>query len=83
MIASVPEIRMLAFPCSQFMNQMPEGDGDEMLCHLKSKNAAPGAIMAKVRILNVNFRKMDTTCIFLINCFFFGFVCLHWNLGEC
>lgn len=25
-----------------------EGDGDEMLCHLKSINAAPGSIMAKV-----------------------------------
>lgn len=48
MMAFVTEIRMLSFPCNQFNNQMPEGDGDEMLCHLKSKSAAPGAIMAKV-----------------------------------
>lgn len=45
----VVEIRILAFPCNQFLNQMPYGDGDEMLCHLKTRNAAPGAIMAKVR----------------------------------
>lgn len=48
------EIRMLAFPCNQFLNQMPYGDGDEMLCHLKSRNAAPGAIMAKVTIAKYN-----------------------------
>lgn len=42
------EIRILAFPANQFMSQMPEGDGDEMLCHLKQKNAALGAIFAKV-----------------------------------
>lgn len=27
---------------------MQEGDGDEMLCHLKQRNASPGAIFAKV-----------------------------------
>lgn len=31
------------------MRKTITGDGDEMLCHLKSRNAAPGAIMAKVR----------------------------------
>lgn len=41
-------LRILSFPCNQFKDQMPEGDGDEMLCHLKAKNAAPGRILAKV-----------------------------------
>lgn len=44
-----PELRILIFPCNQFMDQMPESDGDEMLCHFKKRNAAPGAIFAKVR----------------------------------
>lgn len=42
------EIRILAFPCNQFAGVMPEGDGDEMLCHLKEKNADLGGIFAKV-----------------------------------
>lgn len=54
----VPAVRILAFPCNQFMNQMPEGDGDEMLCHLKSKNAAPGAIMAKVNEHQFNVKQL-------------------------
>lgn len=57
MMAFVTEIRMLSFPCNQFNNQMPEGDGDEMLCHLKSKSAAPGAIMAKVSDSDWELRK--------------------------
>lgn len=58
-MASVTEIRMLSFPCNQFNNQMPEGDGDEMLCHLKSKSAAPGAIMAKVSHLDWELNKLE------------------------
>lgn len=42
------ELRILAFPCNQFAGVMPESDGDEMLCRLKSMDASPGAIMAKV-----------------------------------
>lgn len=42
------ELRILSFPSNQFGGQMPEGDGDEMLCHFKEKNAAPGGILAKV-----------------------------------
>ncbi|XP_031632070.1 probable phospholipid hydroperoxide glutathione peroxidase [Contarinia nasturtii] len=44
------KLRILLFPSNQFNGQMPEGDGDEMLCHLKMKNAAPGRIFAKVDV---------------------------------
>lgn len=41
-------LRILAFPCNQFASQMPEGDGDEMVCHLKQQNAEIGDVFAKV-----------------------------------
>ncbi|XP_055305953.1 uncharacterized protein LOC129570393 [Sitodiplosis mosellana] len=44
------KLRVLSFPSNQFGGQMPEGDGDEMLCHLKSRNAAPGGILAKIDV---------------------------------
>lgn len=42
------ELRILSFPCNQFAGVMPEGDGDEMLCHLKERNYDLGQILAKV-----------------------------------
>lgn len=42
-------LRILGFPSNQFAGQMPEGDGEEMVCHLKEKNADFGDIFAKVR----------------------------------
>lgn len=43
------ELRILAFPCNQFYDRMQEGDGDEVLCHMKIRGASLGGIMAKVR----------------------------------
>lgn len=73
---------MLSFPCNQFLNQMPYGDGDEMLCHLKSRNAAPGAIMAKVNITHKRsdyYR--DLYLKITLSCNIFQSVLL--KLGEC
>ncbi|XP_031616883.1 probable phospholipid hydroperoxide glutathione peroxidase [Contarinia nasturtii] len=47
-------LRILAFPCNQFASTMPEGDGDEMLCHLKERNADIGTIFAKVNVNGVS-----------------------------
>lgn len=47
------ELRILSFPCNQFYDRMQEGDGDEMLCHLKIRNASLGGIMAKVCLFNI------------------------------
>lgn len=41
-------LRIIAFPCNQFAGQMPEENGDAMVCHLKKANAEFGDIMAKV-----------------------------------
>jgi len=43
-------LRILSFPCNQFGSQMPEGDGDEMVCHLKSANAEVGDVFQKVNV---------------------------------
>ncbi|XP_031641040.1 probable phospholipid hydroperoxide glutathione peroxidase [Contarinia nasturtii] len=42
------KLRILSFPINQFYDRMQEGDGDEMLCHLKLRCASLGAILAKV-----------------------------------
>lgn len=41
-------LRILGFPCNQFLNQMPESDGDEMVCHLQKEKADFGDVFAKV-----------------------------------
>jgi len=43
-------LRILSFPCNQFGSQMPENDGDEMVCHLKSANAEVGDVFAKINV---------------------------------
>lgn len=49
-IFSISELRILSFPSNQFGGQMPEGDGDEMLCHFKVRSAEPGGILAKINV---------------------------------
>lgn len=41
-------LKILSFPCNQFGGQMPEADGEEMVCHLKSANADVGDVFQKV-----------------------------------
>lgn len=41
-------LRILGFPCNQFAGQMPENDGDDMVCHLQKENASFGDVFAKV-----------------------------------
>lgn len=53
------ELRILSFPSNQFNGQMPEGDGDEMLCHLKARNVDLGNILAKVSILYTNGKMVN------------------------
>jgi len=43
-------LRILAFPCNQFASQMPESDGDEMVCHLKEQNADFGDVFARIYV---------------------------------
>lgn len=43
-------LRILNFPCNQFAGQMPEADGDAMVCHLKGANHDIGEIFAKVHL---------------------------------
>lgn len=40
----------MAFPCNQFGGQMPIGDGEDMVCHLKKREADIGDVFAKVKI---------------------------------
>jgi len=43
-------LRILGFPCNQFAGQMPESDGDEMVCHLQKEKAEFGDIFAKINV---------------------------------
>lgn len=43
-------LRVLSFPCNQFASQMPEADGEEMVCHLKSAHADVGDVFAKIDV---------------------------------
>ncbi|KFB38290.1 hypothetical protein ZHAS_00005630 [Anopheles sinensis] len=44
------EFKILSFPCNQFGGQMPEGDGEEMVCHLRKANAEVGDVFAKIDV---------------------------------
>lgn len=43
-------LRIISFPCNQFGYQMPEQNGEDMICHLRSKNAEYGDVMAKIHV---------------------------------
>ncbi|XP_053670775.1 uncharacterized protein LOC128721085 isoform X3 [Anopheles nili] len=44
------DFKILSFPCNQFGGQMPEGDGEEMVCHLRSAKAEVGDVFAKIDV---------------------------------
>lgn len=48
--SSFADVEILSFPCNQFANEMPEKDGEEMVCHLKKANADLGVIFKKVDV---------------------------------
>lgn len=41
---------LLSFPCNQFASQMPQADGEEMVCHLRSAQADVGDVFKKVNV---------------------------------
>jgi glutathione peroxidase len=43
-------LQILSFPCNQFGGQMPEADGEEMVCHLKNANADVGDVFQKINV---------------------------------
>ncbi|XP_022215495.2 probable phospholipid hydroperoxide glutathione peroxidase isoform X1 [Drosophila obscura] len=43
-------LTILNFPCNQFNSQMPEADGEAMVCHLRDSKADIGEIFAKVDV---------------------------------
>lgn len=47
-------LRMLSFPCNQFASEMPEDDGEQMVCHLRSANADVGDVFQKVDVNGEN-----------------------------
>lgn len=50
----VAGVKILSFPCNQFANEMPEQDGEEMVCHLKKANADLGDVFQKVDVNGAN-----------------------------
>lgn len=44
------DLKILAFPCNQFLNEMPEHDGFEIMNFLKEQNAEFGDVFAKVKV---------------------------------
>ncbi|XP_034655311.1 probable phospholipid hydroperoxide glutathione peroxidase isoform X1 [Drosophila subobscura] len=43
-------LTILNFPCNQFNSQMPEADGEAMVCHLRDSKADIGEIFARVDV---------------------------------
>ncbi|KAH8395348.1 hypothetical protein KR222_010536 [Zaprionus bogoriensis] len=43
-------LTILNFPCNQFGSQMPEADGEAMVCHLRDSKADIGEVFAKVDV---------------------------------
>ncbi|EDW68708.2 uncharacterized protein Dvir_GJ12858, isoform A [Drosophila virilis] len=43
-------LTILNFPCNQFNSQMPEADGEAMVCHLRDSKADIGELFAKVDV---------------------------------
>ncbi|XP_017842104.1 probable phospholipid hydroperoxide glutathione peroxidase isoform X2 [Drosophila busckii] len=43
-------LTILNFPCNQFNSQMPESDGEAMVCHLRDAKADIGEVFAKVNV---------------------------------
>lgn len=50
LICPILAFKILSFPCNQFANEMPEADGEEMVCHLKKANANVGDVFKKVDV---------------------------------
>ncbi|XP_030385939.1 probable phospholipid hydroperoxide glutathione peroxidase isoform X1 [Scaptodrosophila lebanonensis] len=55
-------LQILNFPCNQFGSQMPEADGEAMVCHLRDAKADIGEVFAKI---DVNGDKADPLYKFL------------------
>ncbi|XP_055912197.1 uncharacterized protein LOC129946145 isoform X1 [Eupeodes corollae] len=43
-------LKILNFPCNQFNSQMPEGDGEAMVCHLRDAKADIGDVFQKIDV---------------------------------
>lgn len=54
LISFLSDVKILSFPCNQFANEMPEADGEEMVCHLKKANAEVGDVFKKVDVNGSN-----------------------------
>ncbi|XP_062564663.1 uncharacterized protein LOC134227300 isoform X3 [Armigeres subalbatus] len=44
------DFKILSFPCNQFGSQMPEQDGEQMVCHLRDAKADVGDVFARVNV---------------------------------
>lgn len=49
-IIAFTDVQILSFPCNQFANEMPEKDGEEMVCHLQKASANVGDVFKKVDV---------------------------------
>ncbi|KAL9912191.1 glutathione peroxidase homolog with thioredoxin peroxidase activity isoform 2-T2 [Glossina fuscipes fuscipes] len=47
-------LKILNFPCNQFGSQMPEDDGEPMVCHLRDAKADIGDVFQKIDVNGAN-----------------------------
>ncbi|KAM7355141.1 glutathione peroxidase homolog with thioredoxin peroxidase activity isoform 2-T2 [Cochliomyia hominivorax] len=47
-------LKILNFPCNQFGSQMPESDGEAMVCHLRDAKADIGDVFQKIDVNGSN-----------------------------
>lgn len=48
------DFQILSFPCNQFGSQMPQKDGEDMMCHLEKRNVKVGDVFQKIDVNGKN-----------------------------
>lgn len=50
----IADFKILSFPCNQFGSQMPQKDGEDMMCHLEKREANVGDVFKKINVNGAN-----------------------------
>ncbi|XP_055326692.1 uncharacterized protein LOC129580368 [Sitodiplosis mosellana] len=54
------DFQILSFPCNQFGSQMPQKDGEDMMCHLEKRNVKVGDVFQKIDVNGKNAAALYT-----------------------
>ena len=60
MFFAFADFQILSFPCNQFGKQMPEKDGEDMMCHLEKRSVKVGDVFQKIDVNGKNAAPLYT-----------------------